>query len=212
MTTHAIAPMIGTPALRSRGWTDSLIRRFLPDPDSTYVNPHYRSGPPCKLYSTERVEAIERTPAFLAAMEKASKRKLGAAAAVETRRQATERMLESLTITVQRLDRETAVKRAVESYNERQKMMASERGHCDPFTADTASDQGFLDRITVNYVRHHLTAYDDRLDNVKGMTGADDARMAIAAKVFDAISKVYPWLQDECERQLSRREKAEFIR
>ena len=36
--------------LKDRGWTDSLIRKFLSEADKTRTNPHYRSGPPMRLY------------------------------------------------------------------------------------------------------------------------------------------------------------------
>jgi hypothetical protein len=48
--------LLGTVALKARGWTGTLIRRFLPTPDRTKVNPHYRSGPPMRLYDLARVE------------------------------------------------------------------------------------------------------------------------------------------------------------
>jgi hypothetical protein len=58
---------LGHAMLRTRGWTDPLISRFLAEPDVVRVNPFYASHPPRKLYLLERVEAIERTPEFLVA-------------------------------------------------------------------------------------------------------------------------------------------------
>jgi hypothetical protein len=51
--------------LRERGWTDTLIQRFLPDPDETRTNPHYRSGPRMKLYALGRVLGIESSTEFV---------------------------------------------------------------------------------------------------------------------------------------------------
>lgn len=54
--------------LKSRGWTEGLIRRFARDSDKEVPNPHYRrAAPPMKLYQLERIEQIEETPEFQSA-------------------------------------------------------------------------------------------------------------------------------------------------
>ena len=47
-------------ALKKRGWTGSLIERFLDKPNTQEPQPPHQSSRP-KLYSTTRVEAAERT-------------------------------------------------------------------------------------------------------------------------------------------------------
>jgi hypothetical protein len=37
--------------LKERGWTEGLIKRFLPRPSKRKENPNYKSGPPMCLYS-----------------------------------------------------------------------------------------------------------------------------------------------------------------
>ena len=51
-------------AQRTRGWTNALIRAFLPTPDDTTVNPVYKSKARVKLYAVDRVEQIELTEDF----------------------------------------------------------------------------------------------------------------------------------------------------
>ena len=61
--------------LKSRGWTQAMIRDVLGDPDRTAPNPHYSKGAPMKLWLLEDVEAAERSDEFAAAKTKADKRR-----------------------------------------------------------------------------------------------------------------------------------------
>src|SRR2546429_7280232 len=65
------ATMLTTSALKERGWTLALIKKFLGEPDDTRENPHYRSAAPMRLYTIDRVEVIEKTPDFQEAHIKA---------------------------------------------------------------------------------------------------------------------------------------------
>lgn len=64
--------------LKTRGWTDSLIKHFLPKPHKNKKNPHYSCAAPMCLYSLYIVEIIEKTEEFCIKFEKVKKRKLGA--------------------------------------------------------------------------------------------------------------------------------------
>jgi len=68
--------------LKARGWTDALIRDLLGAPDQTRVNPHYRSGPPMRLYEVGRIEKVEGSVAWATRAEATQRRKKGAAQAV----------------------------------------------------------------------------------------------------------------------------------
>ena len=63
----------------------------------------------------------------------------------------------------------------------------------------------FLERITVNFIRHNLTAYDRALEEVAGRVGIASAVQAIRARIYSAIGESCPALADECSRQLMRR-------
>ena len=95
-------------------------------------------------------------------------------------------------------DPEHCVRRAaIEAYNEW-------HGNGDGAAKDAPAE--FLERITVNFIRHNLTAYDRALEEVAGRVG-----IASAVQSKDllshrrAIGESYPALADECSRQLMRR-------
>ena len=58
--------------LKQRGWTDGLIKKFLPKPDETKTNPVIKSAAPMKLYKIKRVERIEKSEKFIKEMENMS--------------------------------------------------------------------------------------------------------------------------------------------
>jgi hypothetical protein len=195
----------GRPTLRTRGWTDALIARFLPEPDLLTPNPHYRMGLPRKLYLITRVEAIEASDRFLIAQKAAKRRQRRAAKAVETKRLDMQQYLDRLTFMLPVLDRDSLIRQACQHYNHRQEdraMWAAERDRdFDSIPATAESSPGFLARLAVNFLRHEATDYEDRLDATFGRVGAAQAYPAIVARVLDAIAAAYPWLAEECTRQ-----------
>ena len=118
---------------------------------------------------------------------------------MSTKQEKLQAYLEGVEIKVPRLDEQPLIKRASGHYNARQ----IDRVGLDLF-ADESSDRVFLERITVNYLRHELTCYEHQLTKIAGKVGADDARMEMKEKVLDAISEKYPWLAKECWRQVKR--------
>jgi len=184
-----------------RGWTASLITTFLGEPDQTAPNPHYQRAAPMRLYAMDRVHQAEASDEFKVAQAKTKSRQAGAAKAVETKRQAALQHVKGLNIEVVRLDRDTVTRRAVNSYNSH---WLNHRGRSG-LMASPASDQAFLSRITVNYIRHELTQYDRHLEEVARRVGCQDAVDEIRARAYAAIAHAYEWLADECERQVEER-------
>lgn len=195
--------MLGRPSLRDRGWTDTLINRFLPEQDLLAPNPHYRSGATRKLYLKSRVEGVEAGQDFQVAKAQTATRKAAAAKAVATKEREIEGYVNSLTIEVPQMADNELIARACRHYNSRQRDLALERGgrYWDYREATPESDQSFLNRISVNFLRHELTRYEACLDQVFGKCGAVKAYPQIKAKVLDAIATAYPSLATECERQ-----------
>lgn len=183
------------PELRGRGWTDGLIRQFLPKADVTRVNPHHRCGPPICLYDRARVESIEKTPEFQAAKQRADRRSAVAREAAERKREETLDGIEELEITIPRLSEEELIRCSCEHFNSRTK---------GDLLATPDSDRVFLARICVNYLRHGETEYDQWLDTLWGRVGKNEALDALKYRIFAAIAETYPWLADECERQLEK--------
>ena len=63
------------PELRSRGWTDSMIKRFMPEHDYECVNPFFKSASKMKLYLQDKVIKIEETEDFKTALSLGRKRR-----------------------------------------------------------------------------------------------------------------------------------------
>lgn len=60
-------------------------------------------------------------------------------------------------------------------------------------------------RVCVNYLRHCLTDYSELL-RARQRGDRKSNYYAVSILVFGEISATYPWLSDECERQLKERE------
>lgn len=195
-------PMITKSRLKSeRGWTDKLLKIFLPIPDLTKQNPNYRSGPPMLLYYIDRVERIEDTEEFKSEKSRTSKRQVSANKAVETKMQQLREWVENIEINVPNCESSKLVKQACDHYNEIQNWRKSEgRSTCGRY-ASPDSDPKFIERICVNYLRHCLTRYEEHLDEISGKVGFSDGYDKIRNKILSKISQVHPWLSQECERQ-----------
>jgi hypothetical protein len=190
--------------LKMRGWTKSMVDKIAGEPDMIVPNPHYKSAAPMKLYSHDRIHAIEETDDFKDLLEKSIKRREAARKAANTRKKNLLGDVESLVVNVPVID--GIIEKAIESYNRHGNLIAldlADRGmEYWPDEATTDSSDGFLHRITVNYLRHECTVYDKKLGEIKGKTGIGIAYIRLKRKVLENISKIYPWLSVECERQV----------
>ena len=74
------------------------------------------------------------------------------------------------------------------------------------------TDRGFLDRVTVNYLRHVRTNYDELLASLHGKVGIEEAKELVRERVYEAIASTYPDLAAECSRQERARAEAESRR
>lgn len=193
-------PMLSSAALRERGWTPGLINTFLGEPDALKRNPHYAKAAPMRLYALARVEAAERSAGFVTARAGSARRVNGAKKAVETKRESLLRQVAEMQVSVQVQPVAMVLHLAIEAYNDR--LLHTERFEVEP--ASETSDPAFLERITVNFIRHQLTTYDEKLEEVAGRVGVQDAVRAIRRKVFATITAAYPDLEQECYRQMSR--------
>jgi len=62
--------------LKSRGWTESLINKFLGDPEKTKQQCFHGRVVTVPQYDLRRVESVEQTPDFIDGVAKAKKRSL----------------------------------------------------------------------------------------------------------------------------------------
>jgi len=196
--------MLSLKDLKERGWTAALVKQFLGEPDALKPNPYYRKAAPMLLYSPARVEQAEGQEEWKQAKARASLR--SQASKTVAARKAAELLerAEQMQITVHRLPTETVIEQAIASYNVHNWEIAWRHGDVwEPATE--RSDPDFLERITVNYIRHHLTAYDTHLEQVAGQIGVRQAGKVIRRRIYDEIAKEYPEYAEECQRQMQAR-------
>jgi hypothetical protein len=196
-----------TPELRERGWTTAAIKKLLGAPDKIVDN--YNAYGVTHLYLRDRVEAVEKTKEFQCWLAKSVNRKAGAVKATKTKHKATMQYVKDLKIEVPVRPLIEIISDACDHYN------SSDRRVDDYYYAsvqnnDTATEllndeNGFYQRITVNYLRHELTDYEYELHRVLGKVGVDDAIDSLRQKIYNAIGRAYPDLQSECNRQMHKR-------
>lgn len=191
---------ISMAGLKARGWTQGAVKRFLGDPDQETTNPHYRSGPPMRLYRKLRVLEAETTPEWQAWHEKTRASRAKASVAQQARAQASRQALldrlGQLDITVPRHDRKKLVALACEHYNE----LWLERGK-EYKSATPDADPEFIDRICVNMLRHAFSDYEAQLESLFGKVGRVEGYTLLRERVLTAIAETYPHLARECCRQ-----------
>jgi hypothetical protein len=168
-------------SLKDRGWTDTAIKRFLPEkPDDTRDNPHFAwAGAPMKFWTVRRVHRVEKTKRFLAWKAGTEKRKEAATRGVETRIDRMIELVEKAEITIQRGWSDDAI----------HKLAAQTHG------GNYAGDPGefhWSNRTAVNCIRHNLTNYEELWQSInRGDTGK--APYELLRKRVDAlIEEAYP--------------------
>ena len=180
--------LYGVPQLKERGWTDTAIRRFLPDePDERRDNPHYRrAGAPMKFWLQARVHRVEKTKRFLQWREGVSARKEAATTAVLTR-------VSNMNSVA--LGAEITIKRGL-SYQQIHDLAADTHGgnydgNPRPFV--------WSNRTARNCIRHNLTNYEAlwKLCN-RGDTGSS-AYEILRERVDTVIDEAYPQFRDDSE-------------
>ena len=88
----------------------------------------------------------------------------------------------------------------------------SVRERWDAQEATPASNPSFLERISVNYLRHRLSAYEQELARLFGKVGVREAYLEVNDQVYEAIATTYPTLAAECARQLQTKRDHEGMR
>jgi len=190
--------------LKSRGWTDKSIESFLTKPDKTANNPYYKSASPMKLYLTSRVLVAEQSRAYIAFQNVSNKRKASSLKATQTKKNQLLQRIKGCKIELEQKSPTEVKQDAIVSYNDFKEQMCWEREH-EYTPATENSDDEFLNRITVNYLRHNLSNYDDQLAAIFGRVGVGDAYAILNEKIYAKIAETYPHLREETEKQLKRK-------
>lgn len=186
--------LISQATVLSMGFTKSMIDKLLPSP-VLKRNPHYASSAPMKLWREDDVRSIMGTQEFQTMAAKAAARKAASAKAVETKRKNAEAIADDLiaSIHVTRWDM-PALEEA--TLNAKQEWYL-EHGNVDILSPNTET----LERWMVNFIRHNLCEYDDKLLDLFGLIGKSELYQRLKSETLSRIAGVYPELEAECKRQ-----------
>lgn len=190
--------------LLKSGFTKTMIDTLLPKPQ-LIPNPHYKGAAPMKLWSRKAVAKVKKTDAYKIAYQKSLKRRVGAAKAVETKKEKLEIEVHKMSqcITVQKISDKALVRDTLDRMN----FWRQEHNDCALVTRNDVSTKT-LNRWIVNYIRHNLVSYDSELLGIKGRVGINEAYPRYKEAVLNEIAVVYPKYAEECKRQVYQLHKA----
>lgn len=188
--------------LKDLGWTDSLIKKYLPTPDKI-LNLGY--GKSCYLYDSLKVHQIIKENNLQEKLSKNLEQKnkhkeVRSEIAKKCVKKRTEKLveeIEDLKIEVELIDDHLLRQFACDEYNS---FKINRNKYFDFATIN--SDEDFLQRIVVNFIRHNLTSYDQELNYLFGKMGKNTAIVNLWKKIFSEIANVYPKYEKECSNQL----------
>lgn len=190
--------------VKQMGFSDKLIRELLPEPIEV-DNPHYKCAAPMLLFlESDVLKAMNEEP-YIAYQEKRKKRKESAKKAVETKRKNLIEEMQSVSdkIIITKMNMQELRKRTIDERNDYYAYLAED---CEIYRTTYGADEETQDRWMVNYIRHNLTEYDEELDRLYGRTGKDEAYFLFFKALLQKIATVYPNLEEECKRQIQRKE------
>lgn len=173
-------PMLTVPQIKSRGWTPTAIKKFLPaEPDDAIPNPKYpHSAAPMKLWLRRRVLRAERTKAFLAWKEGVEKRKDAAQKAVQTRMEYMERSVIEAEIVV------------VAGYTNKEIHGLASKNPGGNYQGRTSAFC-WSKRSAINCIRHNLTNYEDLWALINHGDTAEYAYKELRERIDEAVDVAY---------------------
>ena len=186
-----------TDLISVRKWTDRLIKKYMPVPDEIRNNPHYGRASEMKLYKISRVESIEKNEQFLIDFQKTMLRRKSSEKMVATKKDNLFIQISELPISVEIIPRNELIPLVIDAYND--------RNYYKDYLTLRDLDQSTLERLTVNYIRHQLTSYDQCLGLIFSRVGKKEGYRLLKERIYKCISESYPELTGECALQLRRK-------
>lgn len=168
-------------------WSNSLIEKYYPHCSEERVNPHHKRGSPMQLYDIGEVRHIESGEDFKADYEKVLKRKSVALERAKNKREELMMYANGVQIVIPDFEKDKLIQKACEDYNWRNDNVY--------YPATPSSDFLFLKRITINYLRHQCTCYEDELKRFRKKVGVQEAHDILQARINEAIKQKYEWLR-----------------
>lgn len=183
------------------GWTERLIKIFMAEPDLTKRNPFYRTASPMLLYKRDRILQIMNSKEFEIEYQKTEKRKESAYKAIDTKLEKTEKIISEIEIDIPKISDEELKERAIYNYEQFKRDQYYLRGEydlSDTYEVDRNNlRDGFIRRITFNYIRHNLANYDYVIENLSGKVGFAEARSYLKNRIYSEAIKIYPFIKGE---------------
>lgn len=190
--------------LERDGWTRAAISKFLGAPDKEIPNPRFKSAANVKMWCLDSVKQVESSAEWASWVEKSSIRKMARLKVCDRKRRELTSWIGSLTVFDEDVLSKNVVQlraEAIAHYNDRQESL-SLLGRGDfLYSASVSSDGVFLDRITVNYLRHVGSCYESVLACMFGVVGKSDGYVLLRNRILDVIGNTWPVLAVEADRQ-----------
>lgn len=172
-------------------WSNSLIEKYFPQCSEERVNPHHKRGSPMQLYDIGEVRHIESGDDFKADYEKVLKRKNVALERAKNKREELMMYANGVQIVIPDFEKNKLIQKACEDYNWRL-ILNSKDDYC---MATPSSSELFLKRITINYLRHQCTCYEEELRKFHKKVGVQEAHDILQQRINEAIKQKYEWLR-----------------
>ena len=182
--------------LKDRGWTESLIKCLLGEPDKILKNRTYGGSAMLKYYQKERVLTAEQTQTYkdyqirtCSMRKKISETQLRAH---EERRKKLFNFIDQLDISIPVMEWDILVEQACDHYND----YWSNKAHfCFEKHADCDSDPAFIQRIVMNMIRHQNEHYEPIIEQMFGMTGKQEGYELLRSRIEWLAREKYHELQ-----------------
>lgn len=184
--------------LKLRGWTDSMIRKLLGEPDEQRQPPDDPAGKPYRFYLAERVEAQEQTVAFKELLQQARERSEAAKKRQAGGQQKLAAEVESFEIQLPEVRGEQLRHLAREQYNT---WAASVGRELLPEERAAWGD----DFAQVQFLRRNAEGTNGLYQSLLKKPGAAALRRRLSERILQTIALAYPELRAECERQNKRK-------
>lgn len=185
-----------TKELKERGWTKSKIELWLKEPDELATNPFYKSAGKMKLYLKKRVKQQERNKRFKHWIEPslATRRKISIKIkkSNEFKKEELLNHINSIKIVIPAMNKKTLIDTSISRYNS----MWESRGHRYKVACIDDSTT-FLNRITVNYLRHTSEHYEREIEFIFGKAGKYEGYKLLKERINEEIYKTYPFLKEK---------------
>ena len=179
----------------SKRWSLTLIEKYFPKCSKEKENPYYKCAPPMQLYDVSKVRKIESTDEFKADYEKTAKRKDAALARVKKKHDELVMYANEIQIDIPIMPKDKLIRKACNHYNSWHSFKQECNYEYDYYMASPSSDEEFLKRITINYLRHQWTVYEKELDKFHRKVGKQEAHDVLKERINEAIKQKYEWLR-----------------